>query len=247
MVIDPPEIPLEGGRITSSVVRVGNTVRRARSAASPFMARLLSYLEACGCAVVPRYFGTDSKGRDVLEFIEGSVPPKFRCFEDKQVAAAARLLRAFHDATRGTDLAHPQLVICHHDPGPNNTVFRDEVPCAFIDLDMAAPGHPLEDVGYMAWTWCISSKPSRGLVATQAAQVRVVADSYGLDAGERKALMPAVMERLLRNKRFWDRHAAANDLPNTTPEAMLERAAWSIQELQYVESNLVAFENALCP
>ncbi|WP_425508413.1 phosphotransferase family protein [Streptomyces roseirectus] len=37
--------------------------------------------------------------------------------------------------------------MCHHDLGPNNTVFRDEMPAAFIDFDLAAPGSPLEDVG----------------------------------------------------------------------------------------------------
>jgi aminoglycoside phosphotransferase (APT) family kinase protein len=37
---------------------------------------------------------------------------------------------------------------CHHDPGPNNTVFRDGRPVALIDFDFAAVGDPLEDVGY---------------------------------------------------------------------------------------------------
>ncbi|WP_258564624.1 phosphotransferase, partial [Streptomyces himalayensis] len=27
-----------------------------------------------------------------------------------------------------------------------------DVPVAFIDFDTAAPGDPLEDLGYMAWT-----------------------------------------------------------------------------------------------
>jgi aminoglycoside phosphotransferase (APT) family kinase protein len=33
------------------------------------------------------------------------------------------------------------------------------LPVAFIDFDTAADGgEPLDDLGYMAWTWCISSR-----------------------------------------------------------------------------------------
>lgn len=40
--------------------------------------------------------------------------------------------------------------MCHRDPGPNNVVFQEGRPYAFIDFDLAAPGAPLEDIGYMA-------------------------------------------------------------------------------------------------
>ncbi|MEU2678236.1 phosphotransferase [Streptomyces sp. NPDC007107] len=53
---------------------------------------------------------------------------------------------------------------------------------AFIDFDMARPGDPLEDLGYMTWTWCISSRPQAPPARAQAAQVRTLADGYGLDA-----------------------------------------------------------------
>ncbi|MGK5693264.1 phosphotransferase family protein [Streptomyces sp. URMC 128] len=61
--------------------------------------------------------------------------------------AAASLLRSFHDATRGSRLAGRHPVACHHDPGPNNTAFADDIPAAFIDFDTAAPGDPIEDLG----------------------------------------------------------------------------------------------------
>ena len=69
------------------------------------------------------------------------------------MAAAGSLLCAFHDATRGSRLAGRNPVVCHHGPGPNNTVFVDNRPVAFIDFDTAAPGDALEDLGYMTWTW----------------------------------------------------------------------------------------------
>lgn len=92
-------------------------------------------------------------------------------------------------------------MICHHDPGPNNTVFSAPtgIPLAFIDFDTAAPGDPLEDLGYMAWTWCISSKPTAPPVTAQAAQVRTLADAYGLDVTSRAHLLDTALPRQLRN------------------------------------------------
>jgi aminoglycoside phosphotransferase (APT) family kinase protein len=89
-----------------------------------------------------------------------------------------------HDATRGGSLAGRSPVVCHHDAGPNNAVFQDGVPVAWIDFDTAAPGDPLEDVGYAAWTWCIASKQTAP-VTRQADQVRILADVYGLTVADR--------------------------------------------------------------
>jgi hypothetical protein len=151
-----PEVPLGGGRLTSGVVKVGGTVRRP---ASPFAAMLLSHLALVGFDGAPRYLGEDGLGRQVLTFVPGDVPAKWRAFGDEQVARAGMLLRRMHDASRGlAERVGGGDVVCHHDPGPNNTVFRDGLPVAFIDFDFAAVGDPLEDVGYVAWSWCISSK-----------------------------------------------------------------------------------------
>ncbi|MEU5025709.1 hypothetical protein [Streptomyces milbemycinicus] len=42
------EVSLASGRITPGVVRVGNTVRRPVTAASPFVAELLGHLQQQG-------------------------------------------------------------------------------------------------------------------------------------------------------------------------------------------------------
>jgi hypothetical protein len=179
---DPDEVPLPGSRLTRGVVRVGDTVRRPRKACSEFVARLLNLLEQRGFSAAPRHLGVDERGRDILSFIPGAVPEKWRHFEDTQVVSAARLLRAFHDVTRASALVGAGEVVCHYDCGPSNFVFHDEDPVALIDFDMAAPGDALQDVGYMAWAWCVSGKPSREPVQLQAAQVRVLADVYGITA-----------------------------------------------------------------
>lgn len=164
-----PEVVLGGGRLTPGVVRVGGTVRRPVSPASRLAAMLLSHLAVEGFDGAPRYLGEDGLGCEILTFVPGEVPAKWRAFDDEQIMAAGILLRRMHDASRGlAERLGGGAVVCHHDPGPNNTVFRDDLPVAFIDFDFAAVGDPLEDVGYVAWSWCISSKLARGLPIEQA-------------------------------------------------------------------------------
>ncbi|MET7353374.1 phosphotransferase family protein [Streptomyces mirabilis] len=141
-------VVLTGGRITAGIVRVGETVRRPATPASRFVADLLVLLEHGGFDGAPRYLRREGT-TDVLSYLSGEVPARFRTWSDQQVSAAGSLLRALHDATRNSALAGSFPVVCHHDCGPNNVVFRDGLPYAFIDFDTAAPGLPLEDVGYM--------------------------------------------------------------------------------------------------
>lgn len=239
------EVALSGGRLTTGVVRVGQTVRRPTGPASQFTAALLDLLEQRGFAGSPRYLGRDSVGRDVLTFLPGNVPARFATWSDVQVGAAARLLRALHEATRGSSLAGDQAVVCHHDPGPNNTVFQEELPIAFIDFDTAAPGHPLEDLGYLAWTWCISSKASAPEPRAQARRVRAAADAYGLDGENRSQLISAILDRQTRNANFW---RARLDAPDLQPEHRVtigERIAWSLREHAHTSRHASTFAAAL--
>ena len=240
------EIPLLGGFLTEGVVRVADTVRRPAKASSRFVAQLLGLLESRGVTWAPRYLGQDELGREVFTFIAGSVPAKWDPLLDWQLEAAARLLRQFHDATRGSELAGGRTLVCHHDPSPSNTVFdAAQRPIAFIDFDLAAPGEPLEDLGYLAWSWCVSSKPGRPTVAAQAAQVRLVADSYGLAADSRSGLVDAMLERLARNRAFWIEQLALAQTTRSTPEKMRERVLWSEREFAFITANHARFAAAL--
>jgi aminoglycoside phosphotransferase (APT) family kinase protein len=148
-----------------------------------------------------------------------------------------KLLRAFHDATRGSRLAGDHEVVCHHDPGPNNTIFRSELPAALIDFDMAEPGGPLEDLGYAAWTWCVASKRP---LETQPARVKVLVDAYGLTGPERGAVVDAILDRQLRNARFWTETTVG-----VADDQRAERIAWSYREHAFTTTNREVFERAL--
>jgi Ser/Thr protein kinase RdoA (MazF antagonist) len=238
-------VPLSGGRITRDVVRIGDTVRRPASPASPFVAALLSLLEQRKFTGAPRYLGRDEAGRDVLSYVPGWVPPRFQQWTDAQVAAAGALVRALHDATRDSDLAGEHQVVCHHDLGPNNTVFRQDLPVAFIDFDTAAPGSPLEDLGYMAWLWCVSSKAEAPPVDVQAHQVRVLADAYVLEGAERDVLVDAMLERQARNVRFWAEIRTNPGSVQATSQQIADRITWSRREHAHTFAHAHVFRAAL--
>lgn len=144
------EIPLLGGSLTS-VVRVGQTVRREARECSEVVLELLRHLEVQGFEGAPRALGLDEQGREMLTFIEGDVgvglPPYV--WHDEVLGHVGRLMRRYHDLAstfRPTEARwqipplEPMETICHNDITPWNTVFRSGVPFAFIDWDYAAPG-----------------------------------------------------------------------------------------------------------
>jgi hypothetical protein len=78
---------LVGGRITPGVVRIDATVRRPTGPHSPFVHRLLRFLEELDFDGVPRLLGIDEQGRETLSFIEGFVPPDLDAtLSDQQLA-----------------------------------------------------------------------------------------------------------------------------------------------------------------
>jgi aminoglycoside phosphotransferase (APT) family kinase protein len=176
------EIPLSGGRTTPGVVRVGDTVRRPPSASSDFVRRLLQHLRDRGFEAVPLPLGTDETGREMFSYIEGEVPAELGFHEDHVLRSAAALIRRFHDL--GTELlgtAAAQVgieVVCHNDLSPCNFVFREGLPVAMIDFDVAAPGTRAHDLGYAAWLWLDFGNPEIS-AAEQGRRLKLFVDAYG--------------------------------------------------------------------
>ena len=177
----------------AGVVRVGDTVRRPRTARSDVVRRLLRHLAAKGFDGAPDHLGTDAEGRDILTFIPGEVPDDLGFHDDTTLIAAAILIRRFHDAT--ADLADPSTgaeVVCHNDLSPCNFVFRDGVPVAMIDFDAAAPGTRADDLGYAAWLW-LDIGTDEITADEQARRLGVLLDAYGTD--DRPAIVAAMLAR----------------------------------------------------
>ena len=180
-VVSDVEIPLAGGRVTS-VVRVGNTVRRPPRMNAEFVHALLDHLAAAGFEGSPRFLGSDEQGRDVLSYMEGEVPPELGWHDDVVLFAAGRLIRKFHDATVGLlargDAARLE-VICHNDLSPCNFVFQAGIPVALIDFDTAAPGTRRMDLAYAAWGWLDLGNPEIA-PAEQRRRLELFVEAYGV-------------------------------------------------------------------
>jgi hypothetical protein len=183
---------------------------------SPAVHEYLRHLEAAGFAGAPRVLGTENN-REVLTFIDGDVamdprwqpghghrlPPYART--GTALCDAAKLIRQLHSAAAGFRPAstsyrcdprppQPGEVISHGDLGPWNTVYRDEVPVAFIDWDSAGPLDPLAHLAAAAWTFVPLAPPGQlaeagfDPVPDLAARLRAFVDAYGLR--DRKAILP---------------------------------------------------------
>jgi Ser/Thr protein kinase RdoA (MazF antagonist) len=150
----PGEAILTGGRLTPRLARVGDTVRRPVGPHPPFVHAVLRHLERAGFTAAPRFLGIDDRGQEILSYLDGQVPDNLDPeWTDDQLAAAARLLHRFHDATVGSPLAGAAEVVCHGDISPVNTVFTAGRPAALIDFDMARPGPRICDVSYGLFLW----------------------------------------------------------------------------------------------
>ena len=119
------EIPLSGGRLTPSIMRVGNTVRRPSKGNAAFVHDLLLFLEDLGFPFAPRFFGRDEQGRDILRYLEGETwPGSGSGLSDELLEQAARAIRRSHDATVGSRLSQGHEIVAHHELGPHNTIFQ---------------------------------------------------------------------------------------------------------------------------
>jgi hypothetical protein len=211
------EIPLEGGNVTAGLVRVGDTVRRPAGAWTPAVHALLTHLHEVGFDGAPRSFGLDERGRHVVEWVEGAVTHPDE--PGPTLDEVGRLVRRFHDAAAGfvapVDAVWGTVIppegddlVVHHDLASWNLV-HGAGRVVLIDWDAAGPGTRLWDLAWAA----ISFTDLDG------ARLRALADGYGLEEGERRALAALLPRRaqgmvdLLRTGgEPWSRLAATGHL-----------------------------------
>ena len=179
------EVDLPGGRVTPGVVRVGMTVRRPTGKHSPFVHALLTLLADAGFDGSPRFHGLDDAGREILDYMEGWVPPdlEWRSWDDAQLLRAVRLVRSLHDASSGSSLAGSAEVVCHGDLSPCNFVFVGGLPHFLIDFDRAHPDSRRSDLAYMAWAWLVGFEdPAHSTpLDDRLRQLRLLLETYGLE------------------------------------------------------------------
>jgi Phosphotransferase enzyme family len=194
---------LPGGDV-NLVVRIGDTVRRPTGPWSPAVHALLRHFETSGFDGAPRFLGIDEHGREILTYVGGdaALPPVPA--HDSVVEGLAQLVRQMHDAQEGFHHTGPWFedtdgpVICFHDFFPPNVVFREGLPVALIDWDLASPGAREDDVAALA-SWWAPLRPDGeaehyGLPTDRRGpRLRSICDSYGLES--RADLVKRALER----------------------------------------------------
>lgn len=189
------EILLTGGRITQGVVRIGDRVHRPQCANAKFVHCVLNHLTEKGVPFAPRFFGADERNREILTFMEGSVPDNLGEYSADQCAAAARIIRALHEALIDFPGCPDGMTVCHNDLSPCNFTFIDSFPAAVIDWDACAFGEPLDDLAYAAWMW-LDVGNDENAPAKVCEGILAMLDAYG--ATDREGFCARMLRQMAR-------------------------------------------------
>jgi hypothetical protein len=249
------EIPLLGGNVSESVVRVGDTVRKPVTASTPAVEALLTHLADVEFESAPRTLGRDERGRQILEFIPGTMADAYGqpplTLADLQ--RVGRLIRELHDATASfvppADAAWNVVIppdasdlICHHDLAPWNLVFADDGRWVFIDWDGAGPSSRLWDLAYAAHGFVPLQRS--GDPTADAPRLRALADGYGLDERRRHALPELIVGHTRGMYDLLRRGSETGEQPWARLYAEGHGDHWG-PAADYVEENLETWRRAL--
>lgn len=203
-------MPLAGGMGSNGqVVRVGATVRRPLRPHSPSVGSFLLHLESVGFEGAPRFLGTDTRGREILTYLEGDVglPPFDEWVASESLlVSVAELQRELHTAARSfvepetamwdrANAPEPDAaaIVCHNDLCIENVVVRDGRAVGFIDFDFAAPTDRRFDIAVAARHWAPIKDPvdlTGGLVGLdQIGRFGLFCDAHELGPGDRRAVV----------------------------------------------------------
>jgi aminoglycoside phosphotransferase (APT) family kinase protein len=216
-------VPLVGDGVTPGIMLVDGTVRRPVRPFTPAIHAFLAHLRRAGFTDAPVPLGIDGQGREVLSYVKGDVPreplPPETAGEDV-LTALAHLIRRLHEAATGWtppadatwgnlpgSSAAPPVdgdpeLVGHRDYCPGNVVFRDGLPAALIDFDLARPTSRLYDVANALYWWAPLLDPQDRAPAFADLdiphRVTVFADAYGLTGRQRTELVPLATRMIQR-------------------------------------------------
>ncbi len=192
---------LAGGNTSGPVVRLGDTVRKSWTAATPSVIAFVEAIRAAGVDA-PTLMGRDAAGRQVQELVPGRLAMDADPLSLPELHRVGALVRAIHDASARyvppadavweTAIPAPGAdLVCHNDLAPWNLMTGER--WVFIDWDAAAPSTRLWDLAYAAQTFTLSDvsrepeKAARGLAA--------FVDGYSADRRMREQLPDALSRR----------------------------------------------------
>ena len=213
---------LTGGNVAAAVVRVGDTVRKPWTRATPSVHAFLGHV--AGLPFVPRVLGRDASGRQILEYVPGTSADALPPMTLEELGRLGRMVRSLHDASAGFvppagavwDVAIPPDgadLVCHQDLAPWNLI-RDggaaTQPGLTVGSAATQPGLTVGGVerwtfidwdaaapGTRLWDLAYAAQTFAPLVgggdpAVDGPRLRAVVDGYDL-GGEDRRRLPAVL------------------------------------------------------
>lgn len=241
---------LAGGNASGPVVRVGDTVRKPWTEATPSVHDFVTALRARGVDA-PEPLGRDDHGRQVIEFVPGTLAlggPRLTGDDLRRVGA---LIRSIHDAAAAYEPAadatwHTAIpapgeeLVCHNDLAPWNLVTGDR--WVFIDWDAAAPSTRLWDLAYAAQAFTLSD--SHRDAEEAAGDLAALIAGYGADLTMRSALPRAMQERTAAMLALLEGAAETGEEPWASMCADGHGAHWA-DALRYVREHQAVWARAL--
>lgn len=247
---------LRGG--VNTVERVGARVHRPAAPWNAVVHALLRHLDAAGFGAAPRAHGFDAQGREVLDFLPGTIGENPHDLSTATLTSVGALLRDYHDATAafaptapgGWQLPSraPAEVICHGDMAPYNTVFDGERATGFIDFDTAHPGPRSWDLGYALYRFAPLTDPDGpeggSTPAEQAARARALLDGYRAAPALRAQALAQVAPRLQALVDFMTERAADGDAAFAGHLAAGHAAVY-LRDIAYVQAHREQWERII--
>lgn len=192
---------LEGGNASGVVVRIGSTVRKPWASSTSSVVAFMDAVREAGVDV-PATLGRDAEGRQVIEFVPGTLALDRGALTTAELHRVGAMVRAIHDASASfipspdaqwtTAIPAPAGdLVCHNDLAPWNLVIGDR--WAFIDWDAAAPSTRLWDLAYAAVAFTLSDPAQDPEEAAR--MLTAFVDGYGADRSLREELPRALHER----------------------------------------------------
>ena len=129
------EHELTGGNASGRVVRVGNTVRKPWVDNTPVTQRYLAAVRSQGVDA-PRALGRDEFGRQIIEYVEGTIALDQMPLESNDLRRVGRMIRQIHDASESIPIPVPvewntlipadnPNLMCHNDLAPWNLLIGE--------------------------------------------------------------------------------------------------------------------------
>lgn len=199
--VEPDEL-LSGGNASGLVIRSGATVRKVWTRSTPSVVSFIEFLRACGVDA-PEPQGRDGHGRQVLEFVPGTVAMDAGQLSHTDLGRVGALVRSIHDAAASfqpapdsiwqTAIAPPgEELVCHNDLAPWNLIIGER--WVFIDWDASAPSTRLWDLAYSAQSFAIGDPHQDA--GESAERLAAFVDGYGANDELRRALPRAMRDRV---------------------------------------------------